>query len=167
MSFCWFFYFLSLHLLLPVDMCFFPLSSFTHLSFLCHVCILLAYLSGLFCPSDCLILIIFYLSFGQERPNVGTWPKCILFLSLPPRWRVCLFLSYPLFWPSPVSVCSLNRTKDHALLSPIVPTEQIQNWSDWRVWKVYLQPSCNNIVTFYSLHMNTYKMLLFSSFLAG
>ena len=79
------------------------------------MCILLAYLSGLFCPSDCLILIIFYLSFGQERPNVGTWPKCILFLSLPPRWRVCLFLSYPLFWPSPVSVCSSNRTKDHAI----------------------------------------------------
>ena len=104
-----------------------PLSSFTHLSFLCHVCILLAYLSGLFCPSDCLILIIFYLSFGQERPNVGTWPKCILFLSLPPRWRVCLFLSYPLFWPSPVSVCSSNRTKDHAIAESDRSDRQIQN----------------------------------------
>ena len=51
----------------------------------------------------------------MQNHYVGTWPKCILFLSLPPRWRVCLFLSYPLFWPSPVSVCSSNRTKDHAI----------------------------------------------------
>ena len=51
----------------------------------------------------------------MQNHYVGTWPKCILFLSLPPRWRVCLFLSYPLFWPSPVSVCSSNRTEDHAM----------------------------------------------------
>ena len=90
--------------------------SLVYNSFL-DMCVLLTYLSGLSCPPDCLILILlllFFFFFRQERPSVGTRPKCILFLPPSPRWRVCLVLRYPfLAWG--VSRCSSSRTKDHAI----------------------------------------------------